>query len=131
MTGEELRRYRKLLFSIRYWRWELEQMMRESYVKSPQMTGMPSGQSVTDPTSRRAMAEARLIEKVEKMLEEQEREAVKIMEWIQEINDPLVQVIMHLRYIKGKSWNAVAHLTNNSPESARQIHHRYLSQMSH
>lgn len=54
------------------------------------------------------------------------------MEWIQSIDDPMVQVIMHARYIKCKSWVAVAREIggDNTADSVRKMHTRYLSVLS-
>lgn len=132
MTIDELKNYRKLAYSIRYWRRELEAMKAESYAKSPQMTGMPGGKNLPDPTADRALRENKLMERIARMEREQSQEAERIMAWIQNIEDPMIQVIMHARYIKGKSWVAVAYSLGggNTSENVRQMHHRYLSQMS-
>ena len=133
MTADELKNYRKLVYSIRYWKRELEAMRKESFTRSPQLTGMPGSGELSDPTASRAMKEAKLMERIERMLQEQQREAERIMEWIQTIEDPLVQAIMHARYIRGKSWTAVAYAIggDNTSENVRQIHYRYLSHLSH
>ena len=132
MTIDELKNYRKLTYSIRYWKRELEAMRKESFTRSPQLTGMPGSGELSDPTASRAMKEAKLMERIERMIHEQQREAERIMEWIQTIEDPLVQAIMHARYIKGKSWTAVAYAIggDNTSENVRQIHYRYLSHLS-
>lgn len=132
MTIDELKNYRKLAYSIRYWRRELEAMKAESYAKSPQMTGMPGGNNLPDPTADRALRENKLMERIARMEREQSQEAERIMAWIQNIEDPMIQVIMHARYIKGKSWVAVAHDVGggNTPDNIRQIHSRYLFGLS-
>lgn len=128
MTIEELKNYRKLAYSIRYWRKELEAMKANSYVRSPQITGMPGSRELSDPTADRALRENKLMERIQRMEREQSQEAERIMEWIQSIEDPMIQTIMHARYIRGKSWVAVAVAVggNNSPDSVRMAHNRYL-----
>lgn len=131
MTIEELKNYRHLSRTISYWKNELVVMRRESYVKSPTLSGMPGSGEIKDPTSERAIKEEKLITRIERLVKEQQEERERIRDWIDTIEDPLVQMIMHARYIRGKSWVAVAHITNNSPENVRQIHSRYLSHLSH
>jgi len=128
MTIDELKNYRKLAYSIRYWRRELEAMKANSYVKSPQMTGMPGSGELPDPTAERALRENKLMERIQRMEREQSQEAERIMAWIQSIEDPMIQVIMHARYIKGKSWVGVSVAVggSNSPDSVRMMHNRYL-----
>lgn len=132
MTIEELKNYRKLVFSIRYWRKELEALKKESFTKSPQLSGMPGSGELSDPTADRALRENKVMERIERMLREQQRESERIMEWIQTIEDPMIQTIMHARYIRNKSWTAVAHAIGggNTAENIRQIHSRYLSHLS-
>ena len=132
MTIEELKNYRKLGYSIRYWMKELETLKKTSYTKSPQMTGMPGSGELSDPTADRALRENKIAERIERMLREQQRECDEILAWIQTIEDPMIQTIMHARYIRGKSWTAVAHAVGgyNTPDSVRKIHTRYLSVLS-
>lgn len=128
MTIDELKNYRKLTRTIRYWKRELSEAKRASYIRSPQITGMPGSGDLSDPTPERALREAKLMERIERMVTEQQREAERIMEWIQTIEDPMIQTIMHARYIRGKSWTAVAHAVGgyNTPDSVRMAHNRYL-----
>lgn len=128
MTIQELKDYRKLQYTIRYWRKELEDMQRNSYTRSPQLTGLPGSGELSDPTSERAVKENKIMERIQRLELEQSREAERIMAWIQNIDDPMIQVIMHARYIKGKSWVAVSVAAggNNSPDSVRMAHNRYL-----
>ena len=132
MTIQELKDFKKLTKSIRYWKRELAILKKESLVKSPQMTGMPGSGKMPDPTAERALKEAKLMEKLERMIQKQQEESDRIMNWILTIDDPMIQTIMHARYIKEKSWRAIAYLVggNNTEENIRQIHSRYLSQMS-
>lgn len=128
MTIDELKNYRKLTFTIRYWKNELSEMRRKSLVRSPEITGMPMGSNTPDPTAERAIAEAKIMSRIERLVAEQEAETERVLAWIQSIDDPMIQVIMHSRYIRGKSWAAVSMAVggNNSPDSVRMIHNRYL-----
>jgi len=128
MTIDELKNYRKLSFSIRYWKREYEDLTKASYTKSPQLTGLPTSGELSDPTSERAMKELKMLSRIQRMIAEQEEETERIMEWIETIEDPIIKVIMHARYIKAKSWAAVAMAVggNNTPDGIRMMHNRYL-----
>jgi len=132
VTIEELKNFRKLTYTIRYWQREYEDLQRGSYTRSPGLNGMPGSGELSDPTSDRAIREAKMLQRIQRLLAEQEKEAERIMEWIETIDDPLVQAIMHARYIKNKSWAAVAHAVGggNTPDAVRQIHKRYLFVLS-
>ena len=132
MTIEELKNYKKLQQAVRYWQKELLEHAAQSYVNSPQLTGQPSGSSIADPTGRRAMATAAIVERIRRLQEEEHREMQRIMDWIEGIDDPMVQAIMYARYIKGYSWTTVAMKLGggNTASGVRQIHSRYLSHLS-
>ena len=131
MTREELKNFRQLTFTIRYWENELAILRKESYTRSPQLTGLPGSGELKDPTGERALKEAKVIERIERLVTEQKKESERVMKWIQSIDDPLIQTIMHARYIRGKSWVAVGYLCGNTAENVHQIHSRYLSHLSH
>lgn len=133
MTAEELKDFRKLAFTIRYWEEQLKDEKKKSYLKSPQLTGLPSAGGLKDPTADRALAEEKITSKIERLVQQQKQEAERVMDWIQSIEDPMIQVIMHARYIRGLSWTAVAHRIGggNTAENIRQVHWRYLSHLSH
>ena len=128
MTINELKKYRKLVFSIRYWKREYEEMAKASYISSPKFTGTPGSTDAPDPTSDRALRELKMQRRILKLVAEQEAEAEKIMDWIETIEDPMIRTIMHARYIRGKSWTAVAAAVGggNTPDSCRMQHNRYL-----
>lgn len=128
MTAEELKDFRKLAYTIRYWEEQLKDEKKKSYLKSPQLTGLPSAGGLKDPTADRALAEEKITSKIERLVQQQKQEAERVMDWIQGIEDPMIQAIMHARYIKGKSWTAVAYSVggNNTPDSVRMLHNRYL-----
>lgn len=57
-----------------------------------------------------------------------EQEKNKILKYINGINDPLVRLIIHYRYIDLFSWSKVAFLVggNNTPDSVRMLSERYI-----
>lgn len=128
MTIDELKNYRKLLYTIRYWKREYEDLTKASFTRSPGLTGMPGSGEISDPTSERALRETKMLQRIQRLVTEQEREAERIMEWIETLDDPLMKVIFHARYIRGKSWTAVAMAVggDNSPDGIRMMHNRYL-----
>ena len=128
MTAEELKDFRKLRFTIRYWEEQLAEARKKSFTKSPQLTGLPGSGELSDPTAQRALAEEKITSKIERRVQQQKQEVERVMDWIQSIDDPMIQAIMHARYIKGKSWTEVAYSVggNNTPDSVRMLHNRYL-----
>ena len=128
MTIAELKNYRKLIFTIRYWKRELEDLKKGSYTRSPGLTGMPGTGELSDPTADRAMREEKMANRIQRLVTEQEREAERIMEWIETLDDPMMKAIIHGRYIRGRSWTAIAMAIGggNTPDGIRMMHNRYL-----
>lgn len=126
MTREELKRFRKLSFTIRFWERELERLEKSSYVKGP--SGGVRGSDLSDPTSQRALRSAQISIRIRELKKRWEDESIRIMAWIQAIDDPLVQAVFYCRYVKGMSWTAAAMQIggNNTPDGIRMMHDRYL-----
>lgn len=72
-----------------------------------------------------AEEEARLAAKLERC----ERERAELERFISDIEDDMTRRIMHLRYERGMSWEAVAFMTGgvNTVESVRKIAERFLA----
>lgn len=127
MTIEELRNYRKIVAVIAFWRRELQDQEKRSFVSSPQ-GGTGGGGGISDPTSMRAVHEADMYLRIKALEEQREAEAERIVAWIEEIQDPLIQAIMYARYIKGLTWERVAATIGGSttPGALRLLHYRFM-----
>lgn len=125
MTIEELRKFRRLRAAAAYWRKELETL---TYLSSPKMTGLPSAGDLGDQTSDKAIQIAELTQRIRQIEARIRKEMQRVIEWIEQIDDPLIQAIMYARYIKGSSWTAVAMQMggNNTADGVRMMHNRYL-----
>lgn len=127
MTIEELKQYQHLQGEVRFWQKELEKTLQKSYVKSPQMTGMPGARRLVDLTAQRAMETEEIISMIQTLQRRATRMLREITLFIKEIEDPLVRAIVYGRYVKGMTWNQLADTIGgkNTADNLRMLHNRY------
>lgn len=127
MSIEELKQYQHLQGEVRFWQKELEKTMRKSYVKSPQLTGLPGSHSLEDLTAQRAIEEEEILRTIQMMQRRAARMLREIVAYIKQVEDPLVRAIIYGRYIKGMTWNQLATSIGgrNTPDGLRKLHNRY------
>lgn len=127
MTIEKLKQYQHLQGEVRFWQKELEKTMRKSYVKSPQLTGLPGSHSLADLTAQRAIEEEEILRTIQMMQRRAARMLREIVAYIKQVEDPLVRAIIYGRYIKGMTWNQLATSIGgkNTSDSLRKMHNRY------
>lgn len=127
MTIEELKQYQHLQGEVRFWQKELEKSLQKSYVKSPQMTGMPGARRLVDLTAQRAMETEEIISMIQTMQRRATRMLREITLFIKGIEDPLIRAVVYGRYVKGMTWNQLADTIGgkNTADSLRKLHNRY------
>ena len=128
MTKEELNKYyylKKEMSCIEHGIIELQTHLTHI---TQVLSDMPKGQAdsekkerILDELDRRRIAYL-------DVLKSAEIEKNNILRYISGINDPLVRLIIHYRYIDLFSWSKVASLVggNNTPDSVRMLSERYI-----
>lgn len=127
MTIEELKQYQHLQGEVRFWQRELEKAMQKSYVKSPQLTGLPGSKTLLDLTAQRAIEEEEILHTIQMMQRRAARMLREIVAYIKTVEDPLLRAVIYGRYIKGMTWNQLASTIGgkNTSDSLRKMHNRY------
>lgn len=127
MTIEELKQYQHLKNEVRFWQRELEEELRKSYVKSPQLTGLPGSRTLPDITAQRAIETEEITRTVQMMQRRAERKLREIAAFIKQVEDPLIRAVLYGRYVKGLSWNRLADTMGgkNTPDNLRMLHNRF------
>lgn len=127
MTIEELKQYQHLQGEISFWQKELEKAMQKSYVKSPQLTGLPVSKTLADITAQRAIEAEEILSTIRMMQRRAVRMLREIATFIKGIDDPLIRAIIYGRYIKGMTWNQLADSVGgkNTADGLRKLHNRY------
>lgn len=108
MTKREAGQLYHIRKEISIWQNELNKLQNKSYIKSPEVTGMPMGSGTSDKTADRSVEEVEL----ERMIREYESKASKlekeIMMFIASIEDSCDRMIVVLRVMCRMTWNEVA-----------------------
>ena len=109
MTKEELSRYYYLSKEIEQIQSKIKEI-KETYIGSSRINGMPHARSLSGPQERMLM----LVEKYQEQLVEKKSEAIKEMlrieTYISSIKDVETRMIFNYRYIERKDWEQIAWL---------------------
>lgn len=128
ITKEELSQIHWLNKEIAMWQQKLERLESQSLVKGQQITGMPFGgsKSMSKVEDRAVMLEE-IRERIRNLQDRAEREQVRILKYIESIEDCFIRQIIQYRFLELKSWKEVAEKLggNNSPESVRKAFQRF------
>lgn len=104
---------------LEMWQEELECLREDGGLKSPLLDGLPKGKNwIGDPVGKRASKNAdnrsreRRIEeakeKVNELIDKLEKSKLSVLEYISELDDPQMRMIIKLRCINRMNWEMVA-----------------------
>jgi len=128
MTKKELSQYYYLEQEIKHDRNEIEKLNTELTHITQMLSDMPKGSpkrdridEIIDELTRRGKL---LHEKIAKA----EKERNKILQYINDIDDSLIRLIIQYRYLNLLTWPKVAYFVggNNTPDSVRMLSDRYI-----
>ena len=127
MTRRELSQLYYLRREINSDRERLEKLEAAATSASPSNGG---GRGSGTPTDRTALAVeiAALKDLIYEKICREEKEVLRLMNYISGVEDSLTRQVIFYRYIKGMTWGGVAYMTGgyNSEENVRKIAERYL-----
>lgn len=133
MTKQELQGYRQIKKEIAELESTIAEMDTRVYSpRIPKLTGMPSAH-FTEAGSAQERAATALFELREKYYAEVERlhrTAEQIEMTIELLDDPLQRRILRMRYIKGRSWIAIARKVHYSESYVWKVHGYALKNIS-
>ena len=125
----------KELYSLYY----IEQEIKEYELKivelrelatniSPNYTGMPGAQTVSDKVGNAVTAIVEYTQMLENAIQEKIEQSIKINAYILDVEDPQLRQIMFLRFVKRLSWQAVANRIGggNTADGVRMRCNRYV-----
>ena len=76
-------------------------------ISSPQITGMPHGTDVSNPTENYFLKKEKLIEKLNSKIEKYTEELIRIEGIIDGIDDEEVRAIARMRFIQNMKWEDI------------------------
>lgn len=127
MTAKELSNLFYLNLEISREKDRLKSLEEAATNTAAKISGLPHMSGISDKT-----AIASEIADTKAIIEHKNKEAIieynRIMRYIAKIDDSCIRQIITLRYIDGKSWASIAMTIggNNTPDSVRMMHNRYL-----
>lgn len=101
MTNKQLSRLRDLKKEIKMYQERLAELQSLSEVKSCVLTGMPVSKSVSDKIGYSVIKIINTKNTLTKLCEE-------ITEYIEDVDDPIIRMILTYRYINNFSWEKTA-----------------------
>ncbi len=101
MTNKQLSRLRDLKKEIKMYQERLAELQSLSEVKSSVLTGMPVSKSVSDKIGYSVIKIINTKNTLTKLCEE-------ITEYIENVDDPIIRMILTYRYINNFSWEKTA-----------------------
>lgn len=102
--------------------------MRSSGLKSPKLDGMPRASGSTgDPTGTKAVREADLEKRIERLLKRIQKKRRKIFEYIEGVDDSMLRMIIIFRCVDLCTWEEVASNIGGpvTADSARKSFNRH------
>ena len=126
MTKKDLSQAYYISLEIKELEREREKLRGRSYIGGTM--GGPRGSDIGDRTAKRAIAEAELDQKIAELITKLNEERVRIVKYMQEIDDSLIRQIVYYRFFKLRSWERVARDIGgtNTADSVRKMLDRYL-----
>jgi len=127
MTINELSQYRSINIEIKLWEAQLDELRKQSVMKSKEITGMPfsNTNATSDPTSELAIRLADLELKVWGHKYNIIMQSGRIYDYIMSIEDSYIRIITKL-WCDGKTWSQIASEIHSTPDAARMTFKRYI-----
>lgn len=132
MTKKELSQLSNLKKEIKLLEYRLKELEDMSTNITAQITGMPHTSQVSDKVGNYATEITALKDIIKKNKDRVWKERIRLENYISSIDDSLIRQIISYRYVNGLSWAAVACCIggNNTADSVRKLHDRYLEKQS-
>jgi len=128
MTQKELKQLYYLNKEIEMWRKALSNLENMSFIKAQQITGMPTAHNNGDSTGNVATKKADIENKIKELQQRACDESIKIINYIESIDDSLVRQVMYHRHVLCFKWGQVAKAIggNNTGDGLRMMYKRYI-----
>lgn len=127
MTYQYLKQLQALKKEVEYNRERLE-MVKDHFLGSTKMDGMPHNVSATRTTENYATALADIQEILEQNITEYTQQCLEAEHFIASIDDSMIRQIVTMRYVEALQWDQIAAKIGggNTADSVRMLCHRYL-----
>ena len=130
MTQKELKQLYYLNKEIEMWRKALSNLENMSFIKAQQITGMPTSPGNGDNTGDMASKKVDIENKIKELQERACDESIKIINYIESVEDSLVRQVMYHRHVLCFKWGQVAKAIGggNTGDGLRMMYKRYIEE---
>ena len=98
-------------------------------ISSPQMTGMPHGTGISNPTENYCLKKEKLLEKLNSKVEKYTDELLRIESIIDRIDDPEIRAIARMRFIQNMKWEDISDKIHLERTTCSKKLRKYLQSM--
>lgn len=127
MTVKELSMLRGLMKEIKRDYAKLDEINARATSCSSNISGIPNKQSITDKVGKYSSEIADLQDTIKEKLKQSCEELKRLTEFINSVDDPVMRIILSLRFVDGLTWRQVAQkLGIYTEDSVRLVCKRFL-----
>ena len=98
-------------------------------ISSPQMTGMPHGTGISNPTVSYVIKKEELLQKLNQKIEKYTEELIRVEGIIDRIDDIEVRAIARMRFIQNMNWEDIGATVHLERTTCSKKLRRYLNGM--
>lgn len=98
-------------------------------ISSPQISGMPHGTDISNPTESYCLKKEKLLEKLNKRIERYTEELIRIEDIIDKIDDPEIRSIARMRFIQNMKWEYIGEKIHLERTTCSKKLRKYLETM--
>ena len=98
-------------------------------ISSPQYTGMPHSTNVSNPVENYYIKKEKLLEKLNKKIEQYTEELIRIENIIDKIEDSEIRIIARMRFINNMKWEDIGAELNQDRTTCSKKLRKYLKTM--
>lgn len=130
MTKKELNQMYYLIKEIEMWKKALNDIEYRSLLPSQEITGMPFAVGISDKTGNMGTLKADITNTIKRLQKQADEEYLKIVKYIETIDDSLMKQIMYHRHALCMKWGQVARIVGggNTSDGLRKLHDRFLEE---
>ena len=131
MTRDKLEQIFFLRKEIRMWEEELENIHEMAQAKSKQITGMPFANTneKKDPVAEIAMKAYEVKAKILELKKTLETERLNAIQWISEIEDPLIRTLVKYRCVDNLSWDEISNRIGYERTTCSKKYNEYMKSL--
>ena len=107
-----------------------EEIANLPIISSPQITGMPHGTGISNPTVSYVIKKEELLQKLNRKIENYTEELMRVENILDRINDPEVRAIARMRFIQNMKWEDIGETVHLERTTCSKKLRKYIKDMN-